>query len=435
MTNIGYANKIICINTSFSEMDYLAAESARSGLLSRYVRPYADKGRTWEQAISSLPGVGDFFLRTFGRRRLPAGLPAADVRETAVALDFAIALGDRLPCNVAWAAQIKDALIHARTRAIACTAAKLLNDECVVVASWGCAEPAFNRMKKKAGLCILNYPLAHHRFTRKLLFEEAELEPAFAGTMNSHERLKLLEKRFDVEIALADHILVGSSFVRESFVEEGVSAKKLEVIPYGADTRFFHPLMNKPKTDRFSLLFVGQIGQRKGISYLLRAYQQFKGPDTFLTLVGKIQGDGAAFQPYREIFKHIDHVPRIYLRVIYQQADVFVFPTLVEGMPLVVLEAMASGLPVITTPNGPGEIVRDGIDGFVVPIRDTKAIVEKLEFLRANPEVRAEMGTNARMRSLEFTWGAYQSRAGALLQSWVHMISEHRVSELRLLGE
>jgi len=413
-------------------MDYLAAESARIGLLSRYIRPYANKGRKWERTIASLPEAGDIFRRTFGIRSLPEGLHPGYVQEAAVSLDIAMALADRFPVSSGWVRRFREALMHARTKAIASTGAKLLHDEYAVVASWACAEPAFRQMRTKSGLCILNYPIAHHRFTRKLLLEEAEREPDFAGTLNAHDWRKWLEDRFDVEIALADHILVGSSFVRESFIGEGIPAEKLEVIPYGADTHLFEPPTKKPNTDIFNALFVGQIGQRKGISYLLRAYQQFQGPKTSLTLVGKIQGDGAAFHPYREIFRHIDHVPRPYLRGIYQQADVFVFPTLAEGMPLVVLEAMASGLPVITTPNGPGDIVRDGVDGFVVPIRDPKIIVEKLECLRANPHLRAEMGANARRRALEFSWEVYQNRIRAMLQSWMQTVSEAEASELAI---
>jgi len=331
-----------------------------------------------------------------------------------------------------WARKFKEDLTYARDRAIARAGARLLREECAVVASWGCAELAFKRMKTKGGMCILDYPFAHHRFTRKLLLEEAEREPEFAGTLNAHDWRKCLEDRFDVEITLADHILVGSSFVRDSFIGEGIPAEKLDVLPYGADTRLFEPATKNPQTNCFNVLFVGQVGQRKGISYLLRAYQQFKGPETSLTLVGKIQGDGAAFHPYREIFRHIDHVPRSYLRGIYQQADVFVFPTLAEGMPLVVLEAMASGLPVITTPNGPGDIVRDGVDGFVVPIRDTKLIVDKLECLRSSPHLRAEMGANARRRALEFSWGVYQNRICATLQSWMHTGSEPDAKELTI---
>jgi glycosyltransferase involved in cell wall biosynthesis len=78
---------------------------------------------------------------------------------------------------------------------------------------------------------------------------------------------------------------------------------------------------------------------------------------------------------------------------------------------------MASGLPVITTPNGPGDLVRDGVDGFVVPIRDVDAIVEKLEFLRTHPEDRLRMGQHARERAKEFTWEHYKSRAIEFIHS------------------
>jgi glycosyltransferase involved in cell wall biosynthesis len=107
---------------------------------------------------------------------------------------------------------------------------------------------------------------------------------------------------------------------------------------------------------------------------------------------------------------------------LYRESDVFVFPTLLEGMPLVVLEAMACGLPVITTANGPGDIVRDGVDGFIVPARDADVISERLERLYRDPELRATMGRNASARAREFDWPAYTDRAFAALTS---VSSEH----------
>jgi glycosyltransferase involved in cell wall biosynthesis len=95
----------------------------------------------------------------------------------------------------------------------------------------------------------------------------------------------------------------------------------------------------------------------------------------------------------------------------YRASDVFVFPTLIEGMPLVVLEAMACGLPVIVTANGPGDIVRDGIEGFVIPERDPDAICDRLERLYRDPELRIEMGRRAAERSKAFDWGAYTGKA------------------------
>jgi glycosyltransferase involved in cell wall biosynthesis len=158
------------------------------------------------------------------------------------------------------------------------------------------------------------------------------------------------------------------------------------------------------------LLFIGQISQRKGIFYLLEAASRLKNTYAQLTLVGQIQGDGRALTPYQHLYHHIPHVPHMELCEIYRQADVFVFPTLVEGMPMVILEAMASGLPVITTPNGPGDIVRDGVDGFLVPPRSVEAIVNGLERLRADPILRKAMGINARERALQFTWNKYRKK-------------------------
>ena len=193
------------------------------------------------------------------------------------------------------------------------------------------------------------------------------------------------------------------------------------ILPYGVDTNFFTPGISSSQSRKQPrVLFVGQIGQRKGISYLLRAFKRYRSSGTFLTLVGKIQGDGLCFSPWQNMFKHINHCPQIELRNIYQENDIFLFPTLLEGMPLVVLEAMACGLPVITTPNGPGDIVRDGVDGFLVPPRDVDAIVDCLERLGRDPELRIWMGRNARRRAQNFTWEVYRKKAVNFVQEWLN---------------
>src|SRR5690606_34335671 len=115
--------------------------------------------------------------------------------------------------------------------------------------------------------------------------------PDFAETLTSHNRPVWFEQQLDVEIDLADRILVGSSFVRDSFIEEGVPAHKLVVIPYGADTRLFEPPQRpRPFGSALNLLFVGQISQRKGISYLLTAMRTLRERGDRLTMVGQIQG-------------------------------------------------------------------------------------------------------------------------------------------------
>jgi glycosyltransferase involved in cell wall biosynthesis len=136
-------------------------------------------------------------------------------------------------------------------------------------------------------------------------------------------------------------------------------------------------------------------------------------------MIGRIVGDDSALRPWQDLFHHIDHIPQSELAEAFRKADVFVFPTLVEGMPLVVIEAMASGLPVITTPNGPGDIVRDGVDGFLVPPRNVDAIAERLEQLRLDPNLRISMGRAARERALKFTWEYYREKVVQRIGQWV----------------
>jgi glycosyltransferase involved in cell wall biosynthesis len=412
--------RVFVVNTGFSELDNLAAALAGAGLLSRYVRPYVNKGRGWERFLGSLPGAGDLHRRTFGRRLLPSGLSPEAVHEAGRIADFAVAIASRC-LTAARLRPVRDGISRARMTALGRAGERLFGDEAAVVAGWGCAEPSFRKAKSGGSLRVLNYPLAHHRFTRRLLLEEADREPQFAPTLNSHDFAPWLERRFEREIAAADKILLGSSFARDSFVSEAVPVEKLTVVPYGVDTALYEPPPPAAgPRDQLRILFVGQIGQRKGISYLLRAYERFRRNGASLTMIGRIQGPPGALGAYRELFTHFDHMPRSQLSERYRMADVFVFPTVVDGMGLVVLEAMASGLPVICTANGPGDIVRDGVDGFIVPIRNVDAIVEKLEHLHANPQLRAWMGQNARQRALQFTWEAYRAAVLQRLRLWMH---------------
>ena len=411
---------ILAANTFFPELNHLAAELARAGLLSQYVRPYANLRRSWERYIGNSPSLGNAYSRTLGRREMPAPLSRNEVQEAGIVADFLMAAHSRLPSWTFRYRRIRAWFAYARIDAVARKAAAAFKDERAVVASWGCAEPLFCKAKAQGALCVLNYPLAHHRFTRRYLMEEAARQPAFADTLNSHEHPPWYERRLDAEIELADRILLGSTFARDSFIAEGVASYKLSVVPYGADTTLFVPREPEERQPGpLRLLFVGQIGQRKGISYLLEAASRLASEGVSLTLVGQVQGNGDALNPYRSLFTHMGHVPRSELSRVYRQADIFVFPTLIEGMGLVVLEAMASGLPVITTAHGPGDIVRDGLDGFIVPPRSVDDIVVQIRRLKANPVLRSEMGRRAHVRAQEFTWAKYRQQVLDRIREWV----------------
>jgi len=421
-SRLANAPAVLVANLSAPEINRLGVELEQRGVLYRYVRPYVNKQRWWERAVERAPGVGAHYRRTLGRRAPPAGLPLDRVIEAGVAQDFAAAVAARLPFGHAWRRRAAAQLLFTAERAVARKAGELASRADVVVASYGTGRYAFEAIRRSGGRTVLSYPIAHNRYQRRFYAEEAQLAPAFAAALPRLEELpSQYSECLDVECELADRILVGSEFVLQSFVETGYDPSKIVVTPYGVDTDSFRPRSTPRRDDTFRVLFVGQIGQRKGMSYLLQGYELFRRPDCELHLVGSYVPGCEVYGRYRHLYRYTPHVPQRDLPALFHEADVFLFPSLIEGMPLVVLEAMACGLPVITTTHGPGEIVRDGVDGFFVPIRNAEAIAARLEQLYRERTLCERMGHNAREQALRHGWGAYsQCAAHAILQSAEH---------------
>ncbi|MFM9916342.1 MAG: glycosyltransferase family 4 protein [Rhizobacter sp.] len=416
----GAAPRTLVVNFNSPELNQLALALVSDGALGAYVRPYINKGRSWERALSALPLAGNVYNGTFGRRRLADPRLAALTHEAGVFPDlFAAAIGRLKLLSAETRHHWAHRLYMSVREGVSEEACRHLADVDCIVGYEGFALPAFEKAQALGGrTLVLNYPVAHHRERRRVRQEENGREPQFAITWPDFDDWpEGHEERLDEEIRQADAVLVGSTYAADSFVREGIDRSKMRVVPYGVDLQTFTVESSEPpaRDGRFKVIYAGQLTQRKGISYLLRGYQQFARSDSRLTLVGSIVGSDAPLRPYADVFEHVSHQTRPALAAMYRASDVFVFPTLIEGMPLVVLEAMACGLPVIVTANGPGDIVRDGIDGFVIPERDPDAVRDRLETLYRDPERRAEMGRRAAQRAREFSWAAYSSNAKAVL--------------------
>jgi glycosyltransferase involved in cell wall biosynthesis len=406
--------KVLVAHRANPELNHLAAAISQQGILYKHIRPFIQRDRIWEKVLKKLsPNI---YENTIARRKMPDGLEQKSVDETGVVEDWAMALlreFSKLP----FSPNTDRALTNLNRRIwkqIEKKAAYFAQEVDIIIGNNGVALMPF---EESSCFRVLNYPIAHHTFMQNLFLDELENEPEFACTLPWLDNDSDLINQLNQECNLANRILVGSSFAKDTHVTMGVPPEKIYIVPYGMESSLFVQEKKNRAYSRnaFEILFVGQLTQRKGISYLLKAYQIIQGPNTTLTLVGNFFKERKPLEAFSYLFKHIPHIPRASLAEIYQKADVFVFPTLADGMPLVVIEAMASGLPVIVTPNGPGDIVRDGIDGFIVPLRDVDAIVEKLEHLRANPEARIEMGRNAQERAKLFTWENYTNAAMAAI--------------------
>jgi glycosyltransferase involved in cell wall biosynthesis len=207
----------------------------------------------------------------------------------------------------------------------------------------------------------------------------------------------------------ADLLRAQSTLVSDSLLAHGIPADKIVMVPPAVDLDRFHP--RGQRDDTFRVAFVGVFDLRKGIPYLLRAWDEAALPRSQLILHG---GAGSRFMkrmlaPYRRrpdvLFRTGDPAPT------YAQADVCVVPSVEDGFAYVVLEALASGCPVVVTDQvGGKDAVVPGENGYVVPARDAAAIRDHLRELFAAPRQRAAMAQAARRSAEAYTFAA--ERAG-----------------------
>jgi glycosyltransferase involved in cell wall biosynthesis len=275
-----------------------------------------------------------------------------------------------------------------------------------------CALETFRAASKIGCKKFLDYPVAHWRLVHRILQEENELQPAWSNTLtgllDSQEKLN----RKDEELGLSDQIIVASTFSKISLLEFPFRIAPVSVIPYGAPVST--PLSNDglpPKDSKLRILFVGGLGQLKGIAYLIEALEIFGRPHA-LTIIGRrTTKDCIPLQKAIQKYRWIPSVSHDQLLDEMRHHDIFVFPSLSEGFGMVVTEALSQGLPVITTPHTCGpDVLSDEEDGFLVPIRNPQAIAEKLELLARDRNLLAEMSEAAQRKARKLSWVDYRRR-------------------------
>ena len=222
---------------------------------------------------------------------------------------------------------------------------------------------------------------------------------------------RIVEKEL-LEYEEADYISVPSAYVKQTFLVRGYPAEKLIHVPYGVDLAHFRPVPKRDAT--FRVVHCGGLTLRKGVHYLLQAFSELDLPDAELWLIGSVSPEIKPFlaRYASEGIRHLGPFPQTNLYQYYSQGSVFCLASIEEGLAMVQAQAMACGLPVICTTNtGGADIVRDGVDGYVVPIRDVRALKEKILYLYENPDVCRAMGESARQRVAGgFSWADYGDR-------------------------
>lgn len=283
-------------------------------------------------------------------------------------------------------------------------AARTLPDDFDVFVGWSSASlEAIHAANARGKLTVVERGSMHIEQQQEILDRVYRSHgQAFAG----------IDQRFIdrelAEYAAADLIAVPTSFAAQTFIARGIDARRLLINPYGVDADVFAAETRKPTTSP-SIVFVGAVSFQKGAPVLLEAFRPLAESAT-LRFVGPVE---TGWQP--PSISNVDFLGPLDRPGVVTElgnAGIFCLPSHQEGLSLALLQAMSSGLPAVATAeSGAGDLIEDGVEGYVVPAGDSTRLSAALNKLIEAPEQRVRMGEAARRKARTFTWGAYGKRA------------------------
>ena len=265
---------------------------------------------------------------------------------------------------------------------------------------------------------MLDHATAPKLYEDNLVNEEIERYPGWVDGPIKDDYAAAYTARQQREWELADLIVCGSTFVRESIGRLGGPIEKTVVVPLGLRSiPQNNPHHSNGRKDPLHVLFVGDDAMRKGIGDFVEAMrlagsERFKG-----RVVGNVKLSDYGRRKISEVVELIGAIPRSEMAAQYRWADLFVLPSVSDTFGLVILEAMAYGLPVIATKNTGGpDILRDGVDGFIVPVMAPEAIADCLVRFASDRKSLQEMSRNSFERCRLFGMEAYSRKLAGLLE-------------------
>ncbi len=396
-----HQNKVVVVHGGARDAYQVAQALSEADLLQALVTDlFWPSDRPWAQALAAgLPAS----LQTMLKARSAPALPSAEVHNCVLA-GLKTLLLDRMP-RVSF--DLRRRAIRSADATQGRTAGRLAT-------------------RKRAGLLAYSY-FAHDAFLaypgpgilfqvhphpltiRRILSEELAMHPDCAASLRQEWELALPEEDFQhlvAEPALAARFLCASSFTRRSLIENGAPASGIRVVPYGVDLERYQPDRSRRAAPgaKLRLLFVGRINQRKGVKYLLEALRLLKTDEVELTICGRVVDGLELFKSFADRVTIRPSVSPAELVAAYQSADLFVFPSVAEGFGQVLLEALASGLPILsTTHTAAPDLIEHGVQGFIVEPRRPDLLAEKIEWAAEHRAELAAMGERARERAARFT--------------------------------
>lgn len=261
------------------------------------------------------------------------------------------------------------------------------------------------------------------RLEEKIVDDEIAKWPGWQT--NTGHIPKVYWDRVAEEWALADMIVVNSEWSRNALISQGVAKDKLVVVPLAYETRQTAPdtpdgTPRRKKlghaTTTLTVLSLGQVNLRKGIQYLVEAARLLEGSNILFVVAGPIQILPSVVAAAPRNMKFVGRVSRDRIGLLYDEADLFVLPTLSDGFAITQLEAMAYGLPVIATARC-GEVVSDSEDGWIIPAGDGAVLAERILQLHQDRTSLSAMSARALSKVGQFSLESYAHRLEAAVHS------------------
>lgn len=225
--------------------------------------------------------------------------------------------------------------------------------------------------------------------------------------------------KYEQSIKSSDYIIALSNESKKSYVEQGYDNNKIYVCPLGVDVgRNAETVLrsDRNKKDGFVVVFMGRVDVMKGVQYLLEAWKKANLPkDAILYVCGRHPRGAAEILSYFKDLENVRYPGFVNPREYFQKADVFVLPTLSEGFPKSVLEAMSYGLPGIVTPMASEPVVH-GKNGFIVPYRDSDSIAYWLRRFYDEKQLLLQIGLAAKESARKYTWQEFSDNISLTLR-------------------
>jgi glycosyltransferase involved in cell wall biosynthesis len=271
------------------------------------------------------------------------------------------------------------------------------------------AKRTFNIAKQRNMAAIYELPLGYYKGVASEIRRAQKQRPGFGQVV--YEEPEWKQSRKNAELELADVVVVPCAWAARSLSYNEACAKKpVVIVPYGTPANEI-PARTRRPDGPFTVLFAGQIGLRKGAPHLIEAWESLRLKDARLWMAGSMNLGRDYLAGHSDSFHYLGAIPRTRLLEVMREADLFVFPSLAEGFGLVIGEAMAAGVPILTTINTGGpELIKDGREGWCIPAHDSDALRERIEYAHQNRDALYEMGKLARLRAEQWTWADYRRR-------------------------